>query len=80
MHVGGLAGQVSWIVTYPLDAVKTKIQISDNPQRMRDVFRGVWREGGVRGFYRGLEAAVVRAFPANAALFLVYEWSKKLMS
>ena len=28
----------------------------------------VWRESGARGFTRGYSAAVLRAFPANAAL------------
>jgi hypothetical protein len=29
----------------------------------------VYADGGVRAFYRGLSAAALRAFPANAALF-----------
>jgi Mitochondrial carrier protein len=32
---------------------------------------------GYRGLVRGVEVAVIRAFPANAALFMGYEISRK---
>lgn len=70
-------------MTLPLDAVKTTIQVHSGPlptPRIRDVVRGVWGQHGLSGFYRGLSAAVVRAFPANAALFVGYEWTKMLLS
>lgn len=37
------------------------------------VSRAIWKEQGYRGFYRGLSLALLRSFPANAALFLSYE-------
>lgn len=76
---GGLAGQVAWAVSLPLDTVKTRIQVElINPPRIRDVVADIWKHNGVKGFYRGVEATLIRAFPANAALFLSYEWTKKL--
>ena len=30
---------------------------------------------GVRALYKGLSPTILRAFPANAALFLTYEYS-----
>jgi hypothetical protein len=80
---GGFAGQISWAATLPLDAVKTTIQVYQGPlptPRIRDVVRDVWTKHGMRGFYRGLSAAIVRAFPANAALFVGYEWTKLLLT
>ena len=38
------------------------------------------KKQGIRGLYNGIEVAVIRAFPANAALFLGYEITKKLIS
>ena len=40
---------------------------------------GVYREAGVRGFYRGLFPAILRAFPANGANFLGYELVRGLL-
>lgn len=34
---------------------------------------------GVTALYSGLKPTVIRAFPANGALFLAYEYSRKLM-
>lgn len=65
---------------YGLGAVKTRSAAS----------RGVSREGGlsvrslfcllgVLALYSGLKPTMIRAFPANGALFLAYEYSRKLM-
>jgi hypothetical protein len=77
---GGFAGQIAWGITLPLDTIKTRIQVEhSNPPRIRDVVSLVWRTFGVRGFYRGIAATLIRAFPANAALFVAYEWTKKIL-
>ena len=34
---------------------------------------------GVRALYKGLSPTVVRAFPANAALFVTYEYTNKFL-
>ena len=36
---------------------------------MSGVARGIWRREGIRGFYHGASPAILRGFPANAALF-----------
>ena len=35
---------------------------------------------GVGALYRGIAPALIRTFPANAALFTAYEFSKKTLS
>lgn len=40
----------------------------------------VMAEEGVRGMYRGFEPALVRAVPANATAFLVYELAKTALT
>ena len=42
------------------------------------VWQSIYRARGFRGFFVGLEVAIVRAFPANAALFVGYELTKEL--
>jgi hypothetical protein len=39
----------------------------------------VARERGPRALYKGLGVAILRAFPANAALFLGYEIVREIL-
>lgn len=77
---GGIAGQVAWITSIAPDSVKSVIQTSDRPLSIRDTARQIYLAKGYRGFFAGVGVAVVRAFPANAALFLGYEYTKALLS
>jgi hypothetical protein len=72
---GGLAGSTAWTVVYPADVVKSRMQ-SDiggsgggGVRGAARVLAGILRQGGLPLLYRGWSAAVLRAFPANAALF-----------
>lgn len=77
---GGFAGMLAWAAAMPLDVPKTVVQArwdskvvgSYLPELMR-----IGRERGVAGLYSGLGPALARAFPANAALFLGVELSKR---
>ncbi|KAJ1970134.1 hypothetical protein IWQ62_000174 [Dispira parvispora] len=80
---GGLAGITAWLSTYPADVVKTRMQ--DSVQTSRSLF-GTWQiarqcyqEGGIRVFFRGLNATIVRAFPCNAATFFMYSMTMRLL-
>ena len=39
----------------------------------------MWRADGPAAFYRGFAPCVLRAFPACAALFAAFEYSKRAM-
>lgn len=75
MTAGSIAGLASWILTYPIDFVKTKLQSQDLD---RKTYRGTWhcftsnlKEHGPRIFTRGLSTACLRSIPVNAVGFLV---------
>ena len=77
---GGLAGQIAWICSIVPDAVKSTIQTAapENRKKFWPTFHEIVKTRGVyRGLFAGVEVAVVRAYPANAALFVGYEYSKK---
>lgn len=82
---GGIAGMTSWIFNYPVDLVKTRIQMDgvDGAERQYrsswDCFTKAWRDGGVKLLYRGLAPSLVRAFANSACIFVAYEYSKKAL-
>jgi hypothetical protein len=75
-----IAGQVGWLMSIVQDTVKSRIQASEEKLHIRQVFRDIVRSNGYRGLFTGVEVAIIRAFPANAALFLGYEYSRKVVS
>lgn len=70
---GGVAGVLGWTVTLPMDTVKSVVQASKEQIAVKEAVFDLWKKRGLKGFYKGYSAAVLRAFPANGALFLAYE-------
>lgn len=68
---GGLSGMVTWLVTYPVDVVKTRLQAdgvgTSKYRGIIDCCRKSYQKGGYQVFFRGLNATLIRAFPTNAA-------------
>ena len=82
---GGVGGFAYWLSTYPFDCIKSAMQsdsiIPSNREykSFRDCVKKLYQEGGIKRFYRGLSPCLIRAFPANAACFGVYEWTKNII-
>lgn len=77
---GGFAGMLGWVAAMPFDVPKTNVQSRWDTKVLGSYFPELARiakERGVRGLYNGLGPTLVRAFPANAALFLGVETGKK---
>jgi len=72
-----IAGQVGWVVSIAPDTIKSRIQTSAQPLSIAATFRSIVAQGGYGGLFAGIQVAIVRAFPANAALFVGYEFAKK---
>jgi len=72
---GALAGWAMWIPTYPADIVKTLVQVQDSRNKMNpmQVTAKLYRSGGVKVFFDGLEPKLVRAAVKHAVTFWVYE-------
>lgn len=82
---GGLSGICSWVFTYPIDVVKTRLQADgESGERMYknalDCCVKCYRNEGVNVFTRGLLSTIVRAFPTNAATFIVVSWTFRLLN
>mmetsp|Transcript_74860 Transcript_74860/g.112835 ORF Transcript_74860/g.112835 Transcript_74860/m.112835 type:complete len:119 (-) Transcript_74860:932-1288(-) len=77
---GGLAGMFGWAMAMPFDVPKTNVQSRYDTKVFGSYFPefiSIARQRGIGGLYSGLGPTLVRAFPANAALFLGVETSKK---
>ncbi|XP_051521076.1 solute carrier family 25 member 15a isoform X2 [Myxocyprinus asiaticus] len=82
MFSGGFGGACLWLVVYPIDCVKSRIQVLSLAGRQEGFLKtlmGILRNEGVRPLYSGLTPTMIRTFPANGALFLAYELSRKMM-
>jgi len=72
-----VAKLVAGAATYPLQVLRSRLQHYEADalfgRGVTGVVRTLWREEGVRGFYRGMMPGVVRVLPATWVTFLVYE-------
>lgn len=64
---GALAGVMSWIVTFPFDVIKTRVQSTISPSRDHP-FRNTWstiaysyRQEGFKVFFHGLKPTIIRS-------------------
>ena len=64
---GGCAGVISWIPTYPLDVIKSRVQ-QGTP--FLKAFHG--------NYWKGIEHCLLRALFANAVFFYCYEYLQKI--
>lgn len=80
---GGTAGILNWMVAIPPDVLKSRLQTAPEgsyPNGVRDVFKQLIKEEGVKGLYKGATPVFLRAFPANAACFCGYEIAMKFLN
>lgn len=77
MVAGAVGGSVFWILTYPVDVAKSRIQIKNSNENLVQTINNIVRQEGVRTLYKGLSPTVLRTIPATATLFATYEYSKK---
>ena len=83
---GGVGGIAYWAGIYPLDIVKSQLQVDNIVKAERkyhgfmDCAKRLYAEGGVKAFFPGFTPCIIRAFLGNAACFVCYEQSKAMMN
>lgn len=64
--LGGLSGWLSWLITYPIDTIKTNFQMGK--------YKKYKEFNSFKGFYKGFGAFSIRCFIVNAVGWSVYEF------
>ncbi|KAJ8410552.1 hypothetical protein AAFF_G00194560 [Aldrovandia affinis] len=79
---GGLAGIMNWVVALPPDVLKSNFQtaVEGRYKGLRHVVMELIQEEGTRALYKGFSAVMLRAFPANAACFLGFEVTVRILN
>jgi ornithine carrier protein len=78
LSAGAVAGMSYNFVFYPADTIKSRMQTEETSTSTRkrnfvNTGRDLWRQQGIRGFYRGCGITVFRAAPSSAIIFSIYE-------
>lgn len=84
MAAGAFAGIAEHTVMYPIDAIKTRMQIiNPTPNAVYNgVIQGTYRIAtgeGILSLWRGMSSVIVGAGPAHAVYFATYEAVKHVM-
>eukprot|EP00914_Ancora_sagittata_P029533 GHVO01058460.1.p1 GENE.GHVO01058460.1~~GHVO01058460.1.p1 ORF type:complete len:309 (+),score=23.92 GHVO01058460.1:104-928(+) len=77
---GGIGGATLWILVFPTDVIKSRVQVLGATEGIHKVFLSILRNEGVLALYKGLGPTLLRTFPATGALFLAYENSTKILN
>lgn len=76
---GVVAGLCFWTSNYPFDFIKTQLQASPTKISIPSVVRSTFERGGIRAFYKGFTACLMRSCPANASVWLGVEVTTRFM-
>ncbi|KAI0079318.1 mitochondrial carrier [Panus rudis PR-1116 ss-1] len=80
----GATGGISyWLCCYPLDVVKSRVQLRAEPptgtpvQYIAREIKTIVTESGVPGLFRGLTPSLLRSIPAAASTFAAFELTRE---
>lgn len=82
LMAGGFAGTFSWIISFPIDVVKSRLQVDGMDGKPKytgamDCLRKSVAAEGWTFLTRGLNSTLIRAFPMNAVCFFVVTYTLK---
>ncbi|KZS88863.1 mitochondrial carrier [Sistotremastrum niveocremeum HHB9708] len=82
---GSCGGLCYWLACYPIDVIKSRVQLAESPPAsggsfyMRREFQAVLKESGWRGLFKGLSPSLLRSIPAAAATFGAFEFTREFL-
>ncbi|EIW59320.1 mitochondrial carrier [Trametes versicolor FP-101664 SS1] len=82
---GSTGGIAYWLACYPLDVVKSRVQLRATPpegtpvQYIARELKLIVTESGVSGLFRGLTPSLLRSIPAAASTFAAFELTREYL-
>lgn len=82
IFAGGMAGIANWAIAMPADVLKSRLQTAPagTYNGIRDVFAELMRKEGPLALYKGITPVMLRAFPANAACFIGFDFCMQFLN
>lgn len=87
LYSSAASKMVSTVVFYPLQILRSRLQAIPhdnnslvNRKTMISVSRDLIQNEGVKGFYKGIDANLIRVLPATCITFIVYEKMKLFLT
>lgn len=83
---GSTGGIAYWLSCYPLDVIKSRIQLRQTPptgkpwKYMTNEIKMVIAESGIAGLFRGLSPSLLRTIPAGASTFAAFELTREFLT
>eukprot|EP00834_Sanchytrium_tribonematis_P002837 NODE_96_length_20709_cov_1.429161.p6 type:complete len:301 gc:universal NODE_96_length_20709_cov_1.429161:6450-5548(-) len=74
---GSIAGIVSRSFTAPLDRMKVYLQTESGLLKFSSIFHTIYKENGIRSFWRGNFINCMKVMPESALKFHFFEYSKE---
>jgi solute carrier family 25 folate transporter 32 len=81
-YASSISKMLSTCMFYPLQVVRSRLQIISSSNKLKSVSSlciQMYQREGVRSFYKGLAANLLRVLPATCTTFLIYEKVKQLL-
>jgi len=82
---GATGGIAYWLACYPLDVVKSRVQLRPTPptgtpvQYIAHELKAIVAESGLSGLFRGLSPSLIRSIPAAASTFAAFELTREYL-
>jgi solute carrier family 25 carnitine/acylcarnitine transporter 20/29 len=70
---GAAAHCATWAIFIPIDYIKTTIQRSEKPLKIKDVVINSYRQNGITVFWKGVIPACLRTIPVSGIAMVGYE-------
>jgi len=82
---GSTGGIAYWLSSYPLDVIKSRVQLRITPpkgtpvQYIASEFKAIVVDSGVAGLFRGLSPCLLRSIPAAGSTFAAFELTREYL-
>ena len=77
LFVGGVSKFLSTVITFPLQVIKTRMQVKHQWVSLTSISKEIWEEGRIYRFLKGLEEKLVQTVLTAATTFFLAHFLTK---